>query len=270
MSLFYISNLFQYGQAIVPYIIFPGCHTYLLSYILPLAFIDLSSCQLRVVYGNNFAKRNQWQNNFSQLVEHCLYFFLLLLHCLCCGCFRKKLLLALPSLKQLDGEDITREEKLEAGCPVCVFLCFVLDEFVQDLQHCTIYWLSFHQASEKVMHLTELVDFIFMQAVSIFLISFTVFHLLFWYKVSERLTIFSTYKFHLEEQFKGKIVFVDKMKLIWVNFKPFCLSLCQTTLFINHGGLYTKVKITTTKIQTNYNGFNYQRKVIRGSLIKYF
>ncbi|XP_067021356.1 leucine-rich repeat-containing protein 46-like isoform X1 [Acropora muricata] len=32
--------------------------------------------------------------------------------------YKKKLLLALPSLKQLDGEDITREDMLEAGCPV--------------------------------------------------------------------------------------------------------------------------------------------------------
>lgn len=181
------------------------------------------------------------------MVEHCLN-LLLLLHCLCCCCLRKKLLLALPSLKQLDGEDITREDMLEAGCPVCVILCFVLDEFVQDLQHCTIYWLSFQQASEKVMHLTELVDLIFMQAVLIFLISFTVFHFSFCYIVSERWTIFNTYKSHLEEQFKGKIVFVDNMKLIWVNFIPFYFSLCNTTLFINHGGLYTKVKVQQNKL----------------------
>ena len=85
-----------------------------------------------------------------------------LLHCLCCCCLRKKLLLALPSLKQLDGEDITREDMLEAGCPVCVFLCFVLDEFVQDLQHLLTlisasqwksdasdrtFWFNFHAGS---------------------------------------------------------------------------------------------------------------------------
>ena len=30
--------------------------------------------------------------------------------------FRKKLFVALPLLKQLDGQDITREERLQAGC----------------------------------------------------------------------------------------------------------------------------------------------------------
>lgn len=32
--------------------------------------------------------------------------------------YKKRLLLALPALKQLNGKDITKEDRLEAGCPV--------------------------------------------------------------------------------------------------------------------------------------------------------